>query len=189
MSHRPEPEIPRFAAHEQLVYYLEMSEPGQHLRHPRAADAQLQAVQAHLACPAINRFFYAEVGRDWHWVDRLAWSEDQWLAYLDRPQQETWIVYLQGTPVGYFELEQQRAGRDTELVYFGLLPRFVGRGLGGPMLSLVIEQAWSSAPDRVWLHTCSDDHPAALANYRARGFRLVRCEVVAKPDVATKQPG
>jgi len=183
----PEPPIPDFGPDQQLVYHLEMHDPAQ-LVPRRDPTRTLHTTQAKLPCPALNRFFYREVGRAWHWVDRLTWSDQQWMAYLGRDEQETWMVSLSGTPIGFFELEIQAGGRDIELVYFGLLPQFIGRGLGGPMLTCVIEQMWSRGPKRIWLHTCSDDHPAALANYRARGFRLFRYEVEERPSKPEREP-
>ena len=97
------------------------------------------------------------------------------------------MAYVSGTPAGYFELDGPPGG-DVEIAYFGLLPSFVGRGLGGWLLTAAVERAWRRNPRRVWLHTCSLDHPAALANYRARGFRLVKEEAAWK-DLPERTPG
>ncbi len=102
--------------------------------------------------------------------------QEMWLAYLDRPDLETWVAYVSGTPAGYFELERQAQG-DVELAYFGLLPRFIGKGLGGELLTRAITRAWDMGAERVWVHTCDLDHPQALRNYQARGFRVYRTEV------------
>ena len=76
---------------------------------------------------------------------------------------------------GYFEL--RRDDDDSiEIAYIGLLPAFVGRGLGRCLLSAAVERAWACGARRVWLHTCSFDHPAALPNYLARGFRVYKKE-------------
>ncbi|HEX4959831.1 MAG TPA: GNAT family N-acetyltransferase [Thermoanaerobaculia bacterium] len=155
------------------ISYLEMLSAGD-LR-PSPLPAGFEVRQARIPAPELNRFFYAAVGRDWHWTDRLEWTEADWLAYLDRPELETWIGYAEGTPAGYFELERQDAG-DVELKYFGLLPRFLGRGLGGALLTTAAERAWSLGASRLWLHTNTLDSPAALQNYLARGFRVFRVE-------------
>ena len=84
----------------------------------------------------------------------------------------TFVGYYDGTPVGYYELMPE--GDNVELAYFGLLPEFVGKGLGGALLTSAINEAWALEPKRVWVHTCSLDHPSALANYRARGFKLFK---------------
>ncbi len=129
--------------------------------------------------PELNRFFYASVGRDWFWLDRLDWSLAQWKEYTDRPGLETWVGSLQGTPAGYFELEAQPE-RIVEIVYFGLLPQFVGRGVGGALLTAAINRAWEMGAARVWVHTCTLDHPRALENYKARGFRVFKTETDLK---------
>lgn len=157
------------------TYHLEMTDPAQLLPTSQRA-AELLVQQAAIPCPELNRFLYASVGGDWYWIDRLGWSYDRWLAYLQRPEVETWIGYVAGTPAGYFELEKQSEG-NVEIVYFGLLPQFVGRGLGGALLTETIRRAWAMSATRVWLHTCSLDGPHALANYQARGFRLFKEEV------------
>jgi ribosomal protein S18 acetylase RimI-like enzyme len=87
-----------------------------------------------------------------------------------------WLLTSGAAPAGYFEL-REHDDRSIEIAYFGLLPEFVGRGWGGHLLTRAVETAWEMKPDRVWLHTCTLDHPAALPNYRQRGFRVVREEV------------
>ena len=151
------------------ITYLEMTSAAQIA--PLAGDRRLDVRRAGLPCPELNRFFYVAVGSDWWWHERLAWDRDRWMTWVDRPELETWIGYLSGTPVGYFELELQPGGQ-VELVYFGLLPSFIGRGLGPELLDAAIRRAWDVATARVWVHTCTLDHPRALANYLARGFRV-----------------
>ena len=131
--------------------------------------------------------FYATVGGDWYWIDRLDWTRDQWLAWVDRPELETWIGYCEGTPAGYFELERQPGG-DVEVAYFGLLPGFLGRGIGGALLTAAVERAWEMGASRIWLHTCSLDAPAALRNYQSRGFRLYETERIEK-EFPAEAPG
>lgn len=106
---------------------------------------------------------------------RLEWSWQAWWDFLNRPNVETWVAYQGATPVGYFELEQQDHGQ-AEIAYFGLLPDFVGKGLGRQLLEDAIAKAWALAESRIWLHTCTLDHPAALPNYLARGFRVFKEE-------------
>jgi len=168
------------------TYYLEMTSPAD-LRPSRTPAEGFRVEQARIPCPELNRFFYASIGGDWFWVDRLGWTYDQWLAWVDRPELETWVAYLEGTPVGYFELDSQQDG-SVELAYFGLLSRFVGRGLGGALLTAAVERAWEMGASRVWLHTCSLDSPAALPAYQARGFRLYRQETEVK-DLPEEAPG
>ena len=93
-----------------------------------------------------------------------------WREYLEREDQQTWMLLQQGTPAGYFELDRQ--ADDVELKYLGLLELFLGRKLGDPLLTSAIEKAWDMDAKRVWVHTCSLDHPHALRNYLSRGFKI-----------------
>jgi len=152
------------------IYYLEMLDRGD----LRAKDAPPGLEISMVAPPAfeVNRRFYKEVGATWEWTDRLPWSDEQWSAYVNRYELQTWTASVDGEPAGYFELEAQGAG-DVEIVYFGLLDQYTGCGLGGAMLCEAVERAWSFGDARrVWLHTCTKDHPAALENYLRRGFQL-----------------
>jgi len=121
------------------TYYLEITDPAQ-VRPPASRNTRLQVQRAEIPCPPLSRFLYTTVGAAWQWTDRLPWTEAQWLAYLDRPALQTWLGYVAGTPVGYFELEHQHEG-NVEIKSFGLLPQFVGGGLGGHLLTTAIEQA------------------------------------------------
>lgn len=132
--------------------------------------------------PAFWRNLYEEVGRAHHWVDRLAWSDDTIRAYLEDPAVSLWVLSVDGAVAGYFELKRDDEG-DVEIAYFGLLPAFVGQGLGGHMLTAAVHRAWELRPARVWLHTCSLDHPAALGNYRSRGFTPFRTEEYVPPSL------
>jgi GNAT superfamily N-acetyltransferase len=164
-----------FMAGKVITYHLEMNEPGM-LKPARRSVEGLYVVQAQIPLPALNRFLYQAVGSDWAWVDRLVWTDEQWEAWVDRPQLATWVAYLHGTPAGYFELEMQ-ADNSVEIAYFGLLPQFIGQGIGGILLTRAIECAWGMGAERVWVHTCSLDHPQALNNYQARGLRIFKTDI------------
>ncbi len=127
--------------------------------------------------PAEYRELYGTVGRDYHWRDRLAWTEAQLLEHLASPAIAVWVMRAGGSVRGYFELARHDDG-SVEIAYFGLMPNAIGSGLGRALLTAAVEAAWgmAPAPTRVWLHTCTLDHPAALANYLARGFRVTRRE-------------
>ncbi len=139
--------------------------------------------QVEIPLPELNRFLYTTVGRDWYWYDRLAWSYAQWQEWVERPELQTWVLYLQGTPAGYFELEKKDA--DVNIAYFGLLPGFIGKGLGGYFLSVAVERAWAFGAKRVTLNTCTLDHSSALKNYQARGFKIYKQQTETKtlPDI------
>ena len=123
----------------------------------------------------LSRLLYGTVGEGWYWVDRLNWTDEEWLDYLRRPDIETWVMWSQDQPAGYFELEEENDG-SVKVAYFGLMPSFFGRGLGGHLLTVAVQRAWAKGAKRVWLHTSSRDHPYALANYQARGFRVFQTE-------------
>lgn len=149
-----------------------------------AAPADLAIHRVFPAEPTFNARMYREVGADWDWVDRLEWSDGHWASYASDPCISTLKCTLDGEIVGFAELRMSPCdpevdsidagaedGVDVELVYFGLLPRFAGRGLGGWFLSEVCRIAWNvPGVRRVWLHTCSEDSPAAIPNYLARVF-------------------
>ncbi|HUE72713.1 MAG TPA: GNAT family N-acetyltransferase [Pirellulaceae bacterium] len=123
----------------------------------------------------LNRFFYLTVGEAWQWIDKRDWTPDQWQAYAEADRLRTFVAYWDGSPAGYYELDAHADG-SIEIAYFGLLPAFCGRGLGGALLTNALENAWDMQPTRVWVHTCTLDHPAALANYQARGMKVYREE-------------
>src|SRR5262245_17921641 len=115
------------------------------LRPKRSPRGDLVFARVPKPFPELNRFFYTAVGGDWYWTDRLPWTHDRWLQWLDRPELETWVLSAAGIPAGYVELEKQ-PGPDVELAYFGLLPAFIGHGLGGHLLTVAIERAWAMGP-------------------------------------------
>ena len=153
-----------------ITYYLEMTNPDQLRPSARAVDG-FSVQQVELPLPPLNRWLYETVGAEWRWFAKLDWDAEQWRSWVDRPELQTWIGYLHGTPAGYFELEYQ-PDANVEIAYFGLLPQFFGRGLGGPLLTRAVQCAWAMGAERVWVHTCTLDHPFALANYQARGLQI-----------------
>jgi GNAT superfamily N-acetyltransferase len=155
--------------------YLEMAEPTQFrpATNPPPAGARVERMGR--CTPAFARFLYVEVGRSWRWLDRVPWTDAQWREHLARRAVSLWLLTVDASPAGYFEL-CRGDDRAVEIAYFGLLPEFIGGGLGGWLLGQAVSQAWDGGATRVWLHTCTFDHPAALPNYLARGFRVVRQE-------------
>ena len=154
--------------------YLELLRPDD-LVAARSGDPRLRLERV-AECPAsFHRYLYVEVGRTYHWVDRLGWTDEQTRAYLATPGVSLWVLYLLGAPAGYFELKRDADG-SVEIAYFGLLPEFTRRGLGKHLLTEAVEHAWAEGARRVWLHTCTLDDAAALPNYVARGFRPFKTE-------------
>lgn len=141
--------------------------------------ARAPAVAAHLARvhPSAAEYLalYQEVGGPWHWGDRLLWSPAEVGAYLARPDIFVWAVRVGQDTAGFFELRLDSDGH-VEIMYFGLAAGFMGRGLGGWMLTRAVQEAFALGAMRVRLHTCTLDAPQALPNYRARGFTILREE-------------
>lgn len=129
--------------------------------------------------PEFYRFLYVAVGSPYHWTDRLPWTAEQWAARLADPAVEVWVASEEGAPAGWFELCRQDDGT-VELCYFGLLSHAAGKGHGGPLLSAAISRAWELGAERVYVNSCSLDHPSAMANYAARGFHAFREEVKSR---------
>ncbi|MCH8531598.1 MAG: GNAT family N-acetyltransferase [Saccharospirillum sp.] len=163
-----------------IIWHLEMRSPEQLNARPlNHSNAQL--MEARVKQGELNRFLYQLIGQHWEWLDKNRWSLEQWRNHAERDSVRTWILLVDGSPAGYYELERQ-PGNQVEILYFGLAKPFIGLKLGGALLSEAVRSAWAwhneagEAPERVWVHTCSDDHPGALANYQARGFEVFKTE-------------
>lgn len=125
------------------------------------------------------RFLYDAVGRKWHWTSRNKLSDAELAELLGDPLIEVHVLFVDGVPAGFAELDR-RIADEIELKQFGLVSEFIGAGLGKYFLRWTIEKAFSYAPRRFWLHTCTADHPRALPNYRQAGFAVYK-EVVSDP--------
>jgi GNAT superfamily N-acetyltransferase len=154
--------------------YLEMRDASELLA-AHCDDPRVRIEQIHDCTPSFYRHLYVEVGKDYHWIDRLPWTDEQIAAHLAQPEITLWLMTQDGATAGYFELRRCEDG-SVEIAYFGLLPEFLGRGLGKHLLTCATEQAWADEANRVWLHTCTLDDPAALPNYLKRGFRPFKTE-------------
>lgn len=153
--------------------HMEMRDLGDLLR-ARPPAEPVQLTRARLA-PDAYRAMYAAVGERWHWRDRLLLTDDELDAYFASPDVHLWALRVGDVVAGYFELQRYADAR-VEIMYFGLAPGFIGRGLGGWLLTRAAEEAFALGAERVTLHTCTLDSPHALPNYLARGFVIVREE-------------
>lgn len=156
--------------------YLEMRQPDQLCR---GGSSELAVERLSRDSWETGRRLYCDVGGPWKWIDRLIWSDHHWKQYYEHPGVELWVGRVQDRIAGYFELVH--ADGETELAYFGLCPDFIGRGLGSALLTAAVERAWAAGAKRVWVHTSDRDHPAALSNYLARGFRIYKTERAMTP--------
>ncbi len=145
------------------------------MRQSSAADPNVR-FEHRRPCPVSRyRRLYRDVGEQWFWHDRLDWSDDELAAHLASPDVAVWEAMTGGESAGYFEL-QRHSDRSVEIVYFGLRPEYIGRGIGGAMLTRAVREAYAMGANRVWLHTCTLDSPNALPSYTARGFRPYKTE-------------
>jgi GNAT superfamily N-acetyltransferase len=177
------------------TWYLELTMPGESA--VSALPPGVRVDRTATMSPEYARFLNGLVGGPWRWVDRLDWTREQWGDELATPGTEFLVAYGDAQPLGFVHLQAQphTAGSQVEIRYFGLVEAAIGRGLGRALLERGIEAAWTLperhdlAPvRRVWLHTCSLDGPAALDNYRARGFAVYN-EQVTDADVPDEPLG
>lgn len=155
--------------------FLQLTEPNELSRDGLPA-IQGAAVSRHDPVPPARfRELYRQVGDAYRWHDRSAWTDGQIVTRFAGDRVSLWELTLHGERAGFYELEQHDDG-SIEIVLFGLLPAIAGRGLGKWLLVEAVERAWALGARRVWLHTCTLDSPAALPNYRARGFKPFRTE-------------
>jgi GNAT superfamily N-acetyltransferase len=159
---------------EVIRIYLELREP-EELRPAPVPPGNVRIEPRRPCTVQTYRRLYRAVGEPWHWRDRLAWSDEALQRHLDSPDVMIWELLVDDQSAGFFELRRS-APREVEIAYFGLVPQFIGRGLGGALLTRAAEEAWALGASRVWLHTCTLDSPHALPNYRARGFREYKTE-------------
>ena len=124
----------------------------------------------------LNKFFYKQVGKKHRWIDRLIWSDEKWMTYISNRNLETYVISKYDELVGFFELLYNPELKETEISYFGLLEEYIGKGIGGYALSEAIRKSFERNIKRVWLHTCTLDHPNALKNYIARGMTVFKKE-------------
>ena len=126
----------------------------------------------------LNKFFYKNIGNKHHWVDRLIWTEKQWIEYTTNEKVKTYILKKKDDLAGYFELIIHRDKNEVEIAYLGLLEDYLNMKLGSYLLSSAIKNSFLSKPHRVWVHTCSLDHKNALINYTSRGMKIFKKETI-----------
>ncbi len=152
------------------VTALEMlSRPTRPSPHP-PAGVKTALIRAEPPTVAFYRFLYGRVGAEWTWVSRRLMDDATLAAEISDPAVEIYVLYVDGAPAGYGELDRRPENGSVELAYFGLMPEFIGRGVGKYLLDTVVDIAWTGDPKRLWVHTCDLDHPRALAVYQKAGF-------------------
>jgi GNAT superfamily N-acetyltransferase len=127
----------------------------------------------------LNKFFYKNVGKKHYWVDRLIWTEKQWIQYTSNEKVKTYVLKKNDDLAGYFELIIHKDKNEVEIAYLGLLEEYQNQKLGSYLLSSAIKNSFLTDPQRVWVHTCSLDHKNALTNYIARGMKIFKKETIS----------
>ena len=127
----------------------------------------------------LNKFFYKNVGKSHHWVDRLIWTDKQWTNYTSNQNVKTFILKNKNDLAGYFELIIHKDEKEVEIAYLGLLKEYQNQKLGSCLLSSAIKNSFLEKAKRVWVHTCSLDHKNALKNYLSRGMKIFKKETIS----------
>ena len=126
----------------------------------------------------LNKFFYKNIGKKHKWIDRLVWSEAQWIDYVSSEKVKTYVFKFKDNLAGFLELIFHSEKKEVEIAYFGLLEEFQNKKLGSYLLSKAIQKSFKENTNRVWVHTCSLDHKNALNNYLARGMKIFKTETI-----------
>ena len=128
----------------------------------------------------LNKFFYKNIGKNCQWVDRLVWTDLNWIEYVSNKNFSTYVLKEKNEIVGYYELLFNENNKEAEIVYFGILGEYFGKKLGGYLLSEAIKNSFILGAKSVWVHTCSLDHKNALKNYLARGMKIFKKEALIR---------
>ncbi len=126
----------------------------------------------------LNKFFYKQIGKDYRWIDRLAWGDNQWINYVENAKVKTYVLKDENNLIGFFELIFHFEKKSCEIAYFGVLKEYFGKKYGGFLLSEAIKNSFNQDIKKVWVHTCTLDHKNALKNYIARGMKIFKSETV-----------
>jgi len=126
----------------------------------------------------LNKFFYKNIGKKHKWIDRLIWTENQWIDYVSSEKVKTYVLKYKEDLAGFFELIFHSEKNEIEIAYFGILEEFQNKKLGSYLLSQAIQKSFKRDINRVWVHTCSLDHKNALNNYIARGMKIFKTETI-----------
>jgi len=167
---------------EAVVTFLEMrGKPAQIKAPPPLKKVAL--IRAERPPVHFYRYLYDAVGRPWTWVERKRMTDQELAEIVQDPKVEVIVCWFEGVPAGYYELDKRKADV-VDLAYFGLVPEFIGKGLGKWLLATAIDHAWSSGPARITVNTNTLDHPRALPLYQRMGFvPYDRRNVVFDPNV------
>ena len=128
----------------------------------------------------LNKFFYKQIGKKYHWIDRLTWTDQNWTNYVSNKNLSTYVLKNGEDLVGYYELVFDEKRQEAEIAYLGVLEEYFGKKLGGFLLSDAIKKSFFLGAKRVWVHTCSLDHRNAFKNYLSRGMKVFKSEILKR---------
>jgi len=128
----------------------------------------------------LNKFFYKNIGKNCQWIDRLIWTDLNWIDYISNDQLFTYTLKDKSEIAGYYELLFDKERKEAEIAYFGILEEYFGKKIGGYLLGEAIKNSFILGAKRVWVHTCSLDHKNALKNYLARGMKIFKTETLIR---------
>ena len=160
-------------------YYLEINSI-ENLKNKSAPSENFTVKEANKNNFDLNKFFYKQIGKKHQWLDRLAWKDKNWIDYVSNKNLKTFILKNKDDCVGYFELIFDN--NDCEIAYLGVLEEYIGKGYGGFLLSKALSIGFKNA-NRIWVHTCSLDHPNALENYKSRGMKIFKSEIFKRQAI------
>jgi GNAT superfamily N-acetyltransferase len=160
-------------------YYLEINSI-ENLKNKSAPSENFTIKEANKNNFDLNKFFYKQIGKKHQWLDRLAWKDKNWIDYVSNKNLKTFILKNKDDCVGYFELIFDN--NDCEIAYLGVLEEYIGKGYGGFLLSKALSIGFKNA-NRIWVHTCSLDHPNALENYKSRGMKIFKSEIFKRKAI------
>lgn len=121
------------------------------------------------------RKYYYAVGEKHFWLDRMVMPDEELFDKINAANVDIYIFYVNDDAAGYIEFIKEE--KFVEILYFGIMPEFTGKGFGKYFLQWVMAQAWSYKPEWVQLNTCTLDHPNALGMYKKAGFTEIRKEI------------
>ena len=127
------------------------------------------------------RDLYRRVGEEWLWFSRLQMTDAELAAIVRSPMVDVHALVQEGRDEGLLELDFREAGQ-CELAFFGVTADLIGGAAGRWLMNRALELAWSRQVTRVWVHTCTLDHPSALAFYQRSGFRPFRRQIEIADD-------
>jgi len=161
-----------------VVTHLEMLQPP-----PPSDDHEGAWLLRKVEAPPLDWFrdLYRRIGEEWLWFSRVRMADAELAGIIHAPLVDIYALVQDGCDEGLLELDFRTPGQ-CELAFFGVTAKLIGSGAGGWLMNRALELAWSRPISRLWVHTCTFDHPAALSFYRRSGFRAFRRQIEIADD-------